>query len=141
MEVQLEVVDQFGVVQFGAAQSLVEVVELAAPVVGGPAPLVPDRLQRARVPTARPATVDLATLATRLTEQYSLAKGLLTLDCATAPAPLSCTATGANWSGLELAIARDLARCHDGTLSLMGRAPGVGFVLRPPRVSGSGEVE
>ncbi|MFD4555602.1 sensor histidine kinase [Streptomyces sp. NPDC058469] len=35
----------------------------------------------ARVPATRPATVDPAALATRLTEQYQLAEGQLTLDC------------------------------------------------------------
>lgn len=45
VEVQLELADQLGMVQLGAADGLVEEVELAAPVVGGAAPPVPDQFQ------------------------------------------------------------------------------------------------
>lgn len=41
-------------------------------------------------------------------------------------------------TGLGLAIARDLARCHHGTLTLTGRTPGACFLLRLPEAPGPG---
>lgn len=152
---------------------------------------------------ARPATVDVAALASRLTEQYPLADSPLSLTCdSTGPAfvhgnrnelerllrnlvgnavrhaaehILITVRNQGGWvvttvhddgpgvpagdaeriferftrlddarsrdsggTGLGLAIARDLARCHHGTLTLTGRTPGACFLLRLPEVPSPG---
>ncbi|WP_456340781.1 sensor histidine kinase [Streptomyces mirabilis] len=164
--------------------------------------LLLDRLD-ARVAVARPATVGLAALACRLTEQYPLADRPLSLTCdSTGPALVqgnrneferllrnlvdnavrhaahrilisvrnqdgwvvttvrddgSGVPTGdveriferftrlddarsrdSGGTGLGLAIARDLARCHHGTLTLTGRTPGACFLLRLPQAPSPG---
>ncbi|KPI00978.1 sensor histidine kinase [Streptomyces mirabilis] len=157
----------------------------------------------ARVPVARPATVDVAALASRLTEQYPLADSPLSLTCdSTGPAfvhgnrnelerllrnlvdnavrhaadhILITVRNQGRWvvttvrddgpgvpagdaeriferftrlddarsrdsggTGLGLAIARDLARCHHGTLTLTGPTPGACFLLRLPEAPSPG---
>ncbi|SFG70613.1 His Kinase A (phospho-acceptor) domain-containing protein [Streptomyces mirabilis] len=156
----------------------------------------------ARVPVVRPATVDLAALASRLTEQYPPTDRPLSLTCdSTGPALVhgnrnelerllrnlvdnavrhaadhilitvrnqdgwivtkvrddgpgvpagdaeriferftrldDARSRDSGGTGLGLAIARDLARCHHGTL-FTGRTPGACFLLRLPEAPSPG---